>query len=284
MSKNLTITLSSNGQTWKFGSKTTYGIISIDGLDALDIAISTKDNAQYDGASVEGVHVGARHITTDIKIPEDDRSEDLRDWLLGFLNPHYEGIMTIERENSKRTINYRVAERHTERDDLHTPMTLVIDFLCPDPYFSGDTFSKNIASSIPTLSCGLDAWEGAGLYVEWKEFSDTVTVDNHGDLESGIDIKFKANGAVVNPQLDNLTTGEFVRVITTLKSGDILTINTNRGNKRIELNGKNISNLKDRGSSFFQIAPGQNVLKYKADDGYTNLEVYPEWTTRYMGA
>lgn len=284
MSENLTITLESNERSWTFGSFTTYGIITIDGLSALDISINSADSAQYDGINVEGVHVGARHITAEINIAKNENTDATRDWLLGFLNPHYPGIMTITRNGRSRKIIYYIAERHTEQENLHSPLDLVVDFLCPYPYFTGETFSKNIAQNIPALFTGFNFFKASGFTVSWKEFSDEVTLENSGDVDAGLDIVFTAAGAVINPKILNETTGKFMRIIVTLKSGDVLRITTGRGNKRIELNGVNISHKKDRDSEFFQIVTGKNILKYSADDGYKNLNCLPKWSAQYMGA
>ncbi len=39
----------------------------------------------------------------------------------------------------------------------------------------------------------------------------------------------------------------------------------------------------DRSSSFIDMQVGENVLKYSADKGYTNLNVYPKWTAEFFG-
>ena len=62
-----------------------------------------------------------------------------------------------------------------------------------------------------------------------------------------------------------------------MAAGDVLVINTQRGKHAITLNGVSVTQKKDRDQNcrFFQLAVGENVLKYSADDGYANLSVVP---------
>ena len=68
-----------------------------------------------------------------------------------------------------------------------------------------------------------------------------------------------------------------------MDKGDALTIETNKGQKSILLNGANIIHKIDRSSTFIGLSPGDNTLTYTADDGYMNLEVRLYYTPMYLG-
>ncbi len=74
-----------------------------------------------------------------------------------------------------------------------------------------------------------------------------------------------------------------MRVMVDMEKGDVLTVNTNMGSQRIELNGENIFHKIDRNSRFFQINVGDNIVKYSAEENYTNLDVRLYYTPKYLG-
>ena len=91
-----------------------------------------------------------------------------------------------------------------------------------------------------------------------------------------------------NPVLYNVDTRESLGLTLTMQDGDTVTINTNKGQKSILLNRggvtTNIINRLVRGSSWFQIASGENTFTYTvADDLTANLTVTFQHTDRYEG-
>ena len=92
-----------------------------------------------------------------------------------------------------------------------------------------------------------------------------------------------ARGAVKNPKIIKLSTGEYLRVIVDMQKGDILTIDTNKGRKGVRLNGEMISRKLDKLSTYFSIDGSDNIIQYDADENYTNLDVYLYYQSKYLG-
>jgi hypothetical protein len=184
---------------------------------------------------------------------------------------------------TERHISYRTTVLKDKRANLYDPFAFYFELTCPNPYFIGDEFSDDIARKVPMLITPFSIFKGANLTLAYRKYNNELTVMNPGAVSTGLEIEFIATNIVKNPRIDNLTTGEFLRVIVDMKAGDHLIVTTEHGNKRIELNGVNISQKKDRTSTFFQILEGENTLSYTADDGYTSLEVYPRWSAKYLG-
>ena len=96
-----------------------------------------------------------------------------------------------------------------------------------------------------------------------------------------------AAGQVVNPSLLNVNTGEFIKIEKTLERGEVVTVNTHQGNKKVisELNSveQNIFNLFTYESTFFQLDPGDNIFRYDADLNLENLEISIYYNPRYLG-
>ncbi|WP_323135417.1 phage distal tail protein [Caproicibacterium sp. BJN0003] len=242
-----------------------------------------KANAQYDGSQVIGYRVEPRVITIEADYPSDDSTEDVRHMLEDFFVVQHPGNLTINFMGTIRHIAYRITSFKDKRQTLFESLKFMVELTCPNPYFIGDEFSDNIAGKVPMLLTPFSIFKGANLTLAYRKYNNELTVINPGAVSTGLEIEFIATNVVKNPRIDNLTTGEFLRVIVNMKAGDHLIVTTEHGNKRIELNGVNISQKKDRTSTFFQILEGENTLSYTADDGYTNLEVYPRWSAKYLG-
>jgi len=86
------------------------------------------------------------------------------------------------------------------------------------------------------------------------------------------------NGEVVNPVMQNLTTGEDITITKTIDDGDVLIINTAFGEKSVMiLSGGEYTNafeFVDPDSVFWKLAPGDNTLKYTVSSEGANAECH----------
>jgi Phage tail protein. len=75
----------------------------------------------------------------------------------------------------------------------------------------------------------------------------------------------------------NVDTGEYVKLNTTMAAEEELRVNTHFANKRvtriISQTETNAFSTLDSGSTFLQLAVGQNTLRYDADENIDLLEV-----------
>ncbi|MCI2161309.1 MAG: phage tail family protein [Oscillospiraceae bacterium] len=281
--KQLTLTIKSNNHILSMGTETNYGILTIEGIESSDITYNLKANAQFDGSQELGYRVEPRVIAIEAEYRGSGDTESIRHQIEDFFVVHHPGVLTVNYCGTERHISYRTTVFKDKRANLYDPFAFYFELTCPNPYFIGDEFSDNIAGKVPMLLTPFSIFKGANLTLAYRKYNNELTVINPGAVSTGLEIEFIATNVVKNPRIDNLTTGEFLRVIVDMKAGDHLIVTTEHGNKRIELNGVNISQKKDRTSTFFQILEGENTLSYTADDGYTNLEVYPRWSAKYLG-
>jgi hypothetical protein len=100
-------------------------------------------------------------------------------------------------------------------------------------------------------------------------------------------IVFRALGELENPQLFNVNTREYMKLNYTMQGGDVITVDTSYGAKNIILtrNGveTNIYRYMDVDSTFLQLDIGDNIFRYDADDGLSNLEVTVYFSQKYLG-
>ena len=88
----------------------------------------------------------------------------------------------------------------------------------------------------------------------------------------------KSDGAVVNPTVLNIITGQSIRILTTLTPGQVIEIYRTTTDKLAvkrteDGTEENIFSLLDEDSDLLELAPGDNLLKATADSGETSLQV-----------
>ena len=120
-----------------------------------------------------------------------------------------------------------------------------------------------------------------------RQPSQIITVENIGDVSCGCEIVFQALGTVTNPELLNIDTGEYIRLLTTMSAGDELRVYTHFAGKRVvSINGTVVTNafsLLDTDSVFFQLAAGLNTLRYDASVNMELLEVSIYFRPQFLG-
>lgn len=126
-----------------------------------------------------------------------------------------------------------------------------------------------------------------GIEIGHREPSLIVNVINNGDVECGMRVEFKALASVTNPSITNINTQEFIKINKTIEAGEVITLTTHFGNKKVEsiFGGvsSNAFNYIDIGSTFLQLATGDNLLRYDADQGIANLEATLYYMPQYLG-
>lgn len=147
---------------------------------------------------------------------------------------------------------------------------LDVSVKCPSPYW------KSIATEIINVSDIMPAFTFP-FSIEYNDpipFSNVVkapekTVYNNGDVESGVIIELEAIGSVNNPKIYDAFGGSF-GITYALQAGDIVTINTYRGEKSVKLfregNETNLFQYVDDNPTWFSLYPGDNLFTFSASD------------------
>lgn len=279
MDKNLTLRLECNGQTLELGNDD-FKIISIDGIESSEYDINISDNALGDGGTFNRAIIKPRPITIEFDYINIDNSEDVRQNLIKFFNPRFEGTLFVNSNGTERYIFYRVENFKNKRESLYDPLNVVLDLICPEPNFNDILITKEISTWI-------GGWKFKfKLPFRFKQKGQPrKNVYNSGHLDTSIKIIFQ--GPAVNPRVTNLTTGEFIQVNRTLTSDDILYINTKFGHKTVEIehNGKisDAFNYIDLDSSFFNLQTGDNLIEYSSQNELDPQNVEIKYREKFLG-
>lgn len=99
----------------------------------------------------------------------------------------------------------------------------------------------------------------------------SIDIPNNGEVETGITIEFQAFGTITNPKVYDYETGDFIGVNFTMQAGDLITINTQAGEKGVTLlrDGvtTNIFNSLMQGITWLQLPFGGGVYAHEIASG-----------------
>ena len=261
------------------------------GLAGVDNTIYSTNSAQQHGDTFTGQRIEAREISIKGAINVRDKAQaiELRRKALRILNPELKGTLKYEYSGFTKIIDVRI----DDRPDFYRKTVLLqyeIAFKALNPFWRDETERKEEIASwmgaweFPTE---IDEDDAESMIFGYREESVIVDCYNAGDVSTGMRIKFTALGILTTPILLNVETGDFIQINTTMQAGDIITVNTEYGNKGaiLERNGETIDCFKDIDvdSTFMELGIGDNIYRYDAESGIDNLEVSIYYTPQYLG-
>jgi len=266
---------------------------SVDGLGSIKNTIYTSKGILQDGVTVTGENLDVRDITITGSINATDKEEILKykRKLMKVFNPKIDGTLRYELGDFIKEIDCKVETAPTFPYTDNRFKTFSIQLYCANPYWNDISETKEeIAQWIGSFE--FDSINGleltsTGIEMGYREQSLIVNVINEGDVECGMRVEFKALASVVNPSILNVNTQEYIKINKTMEAGEVITVTTNYGNKKVQsyLNGvtSNAFNYIDFESTFLQLEVGDNLFRYNADTGIDNLEVSIYYTPKYLG-
>lgn len=259
------------GEQLELTNNPNYVISDIDGLYPPEATINTNKNANVDGSVYNSSYLNDRQITITLAInypAEDNRLNLYRYFKTKYpVRIYYKNAtrdVYIDGYVQKMTIEY-FAQKQTAQIVIDCPMSLfnareetIEEMASVKRKF---VFPFSIESSIPFSII---------------ELIKETNIQNFGDVETGIIIKFIATGTVVNPKIYNVETLERIILNIQMQSGDEIVINTRMKEKSVKLirDGKqlNVIGKMQPGSSWLKLSPGDNVFTYEADTGIHMLQ------------
>lgn len=260
-----------------------YTITDIDGIDPPDANINTTHNAGADGSEFNSAYVNDRQIT--ITLVVNAPAEVNRINLYKYFKSKFP--VTLYYTNATREVFINGYVQNISVGYFDKKQTVQIVIFCPKPYFNGVTDSVQEFASVESLFEFPFSIAEAGI-----PFSELIvglekSIINNGDVTTGVIINIQATGQVVNPKIYNVETRESLILNTTLQRGDLVTINTRQAEKAITLlrNGvtTNLIGSLAQGSTWFALAPGDNVFTITADGLPENMLVTFTITDQFEG-
>lgn len=259
-----------------------WDVADVTGTNPPPASINRSQLAGANGSRVNSTRSQERNIviTLNLKVP----IEENRLILYRFFRTK-ERVLILYR-NKHRDVyipGYVETVENNPWTDLQQPQ---ISIICPDPFWRAAVQQIAEFSIVRPLFEFPFAIPAAGV-----EFSVldrlTSTEINAGEIETGAVIVFSARGEVVNPRIYNRTANSFFGLDVTMLTGDLITVNTLRGEKSVTLlrggvTGNYINNC-SAGSEWLKFPPGQNLIDYDAESGAEYLDVSLTLTPLFEG-
>lgn len=272
----------SNGVSLDIGNQAPYILKSIKGLDGLEVEVQAKKAPFQRGKSFIGVNVNERLISLNIAILSSSEVEKftLREEISRVFNPFLgEGALKYVYGNQEKEIKVTVSAAPVFSSDIEDTgeiLDAMLHLYAADPFLM-DVFetSKVMAAWIGGLKFPLK------LPMTFSRQGSTITINNDGDVETPVYIEFF--GPATNPKIENITTGEYIRIKKDLLEGQTLVLNTDFNNKAVTIEGINSFHYIDLNSVFWQLIPGKNIIKYSADAGQEQARVKISYKNKYVG-
>ena len=283
--------INSRGETLEFSITSAFHCnVSKDvtGIAGIDNTIYSTNSMGQHGDTYIGQRYEPRDITIEGSINSVDKTRvlELRRQAEKILNAELDAKLVYTYKDFVRVIDCKVDGKPTfKRGKVF--MEYSIPITCCNPFWREEAETqKDIAAWVGSWEFDFELPE-EGIEMGYREPSVIVSVDNEGDVRSGMRIEFKTAGTVVNPILFNVNTREYVKINATMKAGDIITVNTEYGRKGVTLkrDGEEIDyfHYMDVDSTFMQLDIGENVFRYGADSDSTTLEVTIRYNNKYLG-
>jgi hypothetical protein len=264
-------------------------------LDEADLGTVEGTHHSYKYVSQVGVYIDSTTL--------EQRTVAISGWVIGdtygelkenkkILNRLVNPLHTIDaviQEKYKLTFkpDYSVKYSVSYKENNEVLCKFLIQGTCADPMFTTkDKQSALIASTIPKLRFPLVIPQDTGILMGLREPSLLATLNNGGDIDTGLLVTFSCTSTVTNPSLLNVDTREFIKVNKVMSAGEQIIISTGSGEKYIKgiVNGVEYNYFKyvDFDSTWLQLHTGENTLKYDADSNVAGLEVLISFLPKYL--
>ena len=260
-----------------------YESVTIEGLLPQQATINSTAVANQDGEIFNSASVGTRSV--EITVKPAFPVEENRQRLYRYFKVKKE--VTIYFQNENRDIVTIGRVESFDGSLFEQKQLITISIKCLNPYL------KDRLESAVNMATVLDNFEfpfmieEEGIPFSIIDKALTQNIYNAGDTETGLIIELSASGEVVNPTIYNVDTREYFGLEITMQLGDLIRINTNSFNKKVELvrygETRNIINSIIKGNKWFSLAPGDNLFTYTCDSGEDMLNFKFIYSNMYEG-
>lgn len=249
-----------------------YTLVSVDGLNPAKANINTAVNANFDGSTFKSSRLENRNIV--IMLAIEGAVEVNRIELYKFVKVKQN--ITVYVSNNSRDVSIGGYVESMDIGIFEQKQMVQISIICPNPYF---TNAEEIVQNFSTVQ-GLFEFpfsiEEEGIVFGEILPDEEIDIVNGGDVASGMIIEFKAIGDVVAPAIYNTGTGQFIKIDVTMHDGDVVQVNTIKGQKGVlEISDgtvTNILNKLDPSSTWLELETGDNIMMFTATSGVVNLQ------------
>lgn len=271
------------GDTLELTNNPSYNVYKIEGLNPPQANVNSSVNATRDGSKINSVRLGDRNIVIYTTIEGEVEANRIK------LYKYFPLKKTVKLyfSNDSRKVYIEGTVEIIECDLFSSKQVAQISLICPQPYFKDVDNLVTSFGDVSKLFAFPFSMPKTGVEISAITTNVRKAIVNTGDVESGIIIKLFATGTVVNPIIYDVLKRTQLKLNFTMLSGDTVVINTNQGEKTIELIrsglNQNILGYMTPSSSWFTLESGDNVFTYDAESGGSSIQLTFTTAILYSG-
>lgn len=273
----------SNGDSSVELTANPYTVQSTKGFDRLNVQIVSSQGFDQIGASFLNSYVLPRdmEITGQIHALETNLMQTLHERMFHVFIPDKEVTVTHYYGGRNRQIRARVQK--TPKFDLTAVSSIQnynVQLRAMEPYWRDEAETLvRIANIKGKFHFPLVIPKNKGVIFGLKSATLIANITNAASVRTGMRFVFIAKGNVANPQLFNIKTREYFKLICDMRAGERIVVQTgqkkevSRSLNGIEEDYMGKIDLAGGGHTFLELDPGENLLRYGADSGENMMEL-----------
>jgi hypothetical protein len=256
----------------------------LSGFGDVNNEIGTENILYNDGDNETYNRIDSIDRTVKFTVANTVENEPLRHRAIEFFNAKRSYKCIIHYMGLERWCEGKLSKVAISEGNIYKPVTVQFTLKCLKPYFySMDNFGKDIASVMPLEGFPFHSYaKWGGHPTGYYNFDRSVRIVNDGDVETKARVVINALGDVVNPSF--FINGKYVKVLDIMARNDQIEINFDAVPPTVKKNGVNIMGKCDRSSEFsdMDIKQGDNIIKYRAEQGDTLMTCSVYYNKRYL--
>lgn len=266
--------ISPSGSVLPLTGNTRFKLSNVDGLTSANVDLSSSTVAGMDGDFVNSKRAIPRSVVLDFSIEND--VENVRRYILRYIKPKQTAVLRMTQGD--RVVRLTGIVESIEMPRFTNLAVMQVTIYCSQPFWEDEETTREDISEEIDLHYFTDYpddmlyFPEEGIPFGEYDVNRTKAFDNQGDVDVGMRILIIALGTVINPVVTN-SFGESIGINRTFNAGDEVVISTEKGNKTITLNGKNIiADIREK-STWLQLRTGEDELTINSEDG-TEANMY----------
>lgn len=254
------------------GDGTPYSLVQVQGLlDVPEVRTSDRTRLRRHGLQAGDDFLGGRTITVTVEVYSATASAfaaDMETLLTGLSPAQSAGELPLVFRipgvagGGKRRVDARLRRREVPIDlqYLYQVPLVTLEFLATSPLLEDFTEASGI-STLPSAGGGLVFPAVAPFTFGAVSTGGTITATNEGNFPASP--SFRIDGPVVNPRLENLTSGKVLSMNITLAAGEYLLIDAEARTILLGGTSSRYSTLAV-GSEWWDLEPGTSSVTFRA--------------------
>jgi len=271
------------GEALELTGNPDYTVFKIEGLAPPQATINSSVNTTTDGSNINSVRLENRNIVIYATIEGDVEANRINLYKYFPVKKSIKLYFT----NRSREVYIEGKVELIECDLFANRQVAQISIICTKPYFKAVDELVTMFSDVSALFEFPFSIGAAGVEISAITTNIRKSIINTGDVDTGVVIKLFAVGSIINPVIYDVLKRTYMRLNFTMLAGDTIIINTNVGEKSIELIRDGVSvnamGYMAQGSTWFVLESGDNVFAYDAASGTSNLQLTFTTAVLYMG-